>query len=287
MTFYSNRRFLESAQAAERLGVDQVPENRYFIIFFDDQKANATEAPRLLTQQLDAGRKAKEWVRTGLLPNDWVAVASFDSKLKIHADFTRDRKALSDAVDSAVRGKDPKNNWPSRVGTPEGPSLLVNLPKGNDLRDETPRIYDALRVLSEAAGNIIGRKNLLLFTIGFGEIDSFGQYRPDPRYYDPMIEALNDNNVAVYALDLVPPGTNHTMASAMNQIADETGGKYYFNMISFETPLEQITTENNGYYLLAYRSEHKAGTKGFQEVQVKPTNPEFRVRTREGYAYGG
>jgi len=290
VTFYSNRRLLQSAQDPQRLGVDpaQVPEDRFFILLFHDQRSANVDAPGLLAQQLEAGKQAKRWVREDMLGNDWVAVASYDAKLKVHHDLSHDRDALSRAIDAAVSGRDPGGNWPSRVEAAEAvPSLLRGLPRGNELRDRTTTIYDGLQVLAEAAGGVRGRKNLLLFTIGFGRLDRFGQYVPDPRYYAPTKEALNDNNVAVYAIDLAPAGTEHAMASAMNHIADETGGRYYFNFTSFISPLRQLSTDNNGYYLLAYTSVNPAGQRGYREVSVKTRNPEFRVRAREGYRYGG
>ncbi|HEV7672050.1 MAG TPA: VWA domain-containing protein [Thermoanaerobaculia bacterium] len=289
LSFYSNRRFLGSAKEAEKsaIATDAPRDNRYFILLFDDVRPLALDAPELVSQQLQAARKAKEWV-SRLLPNDWVAVATYDRKLKIHSDFTRDQRALQGAIQDAVSGKDPESEWPSRAeaASASQPSLLGKLPKGKALRDKTESIYDALTVLAEASDGIVGRKNLLLFTTGFGQINSFGQYLPDPRYYTPTQQALNDANVAVYTIDLTLPGTDHTLSGGMNQIAADTGGTYLFNFVSFSTPLAKISEENNGYYLLAYKSERPAGAEGYQKVQVKVTNPEFKVKAREGYSYG-
>jgi VWFA-related protein len=281
ITFYSNRRLVQASEELAKRGVtaEQVPEDRYFVLFFEDSP--------LMSQQLDAGRRAREWVKTGLLPNDWVAVVSHDSKLKVHEDFTRDRKALDQGIADAVKGKDQDGNWPSRIKEGTGPSLRAGLPRGKDLRDKTVTAYDAMRLIAEATGSITGRKNLLLFTSGFpAQINGFGQYQPDQRRYPVMSRALNDNNVAVYPIDLTPTGTFHTLSDFMNQIAADTGGRYFFNFTNFTTPLEQIAEENSGYYLLSYRAEKPAGEKGFQEVGVKTTNPEFRVRARKGYDYG-
>jgi VWFA-related protein len=293
VTFYSNRRYLEEAKDLTKktgLDIDQVPENRYFILFFDDQKRSAEASPVLLSQQVQAGIQAKKWVEENLLPNDFVAVASFDFKLKVQQDFTHDSRALETAIDAAVQGKDTEGNWPSRIAAAQAqalsPSLLAGLPRGNDLRDKTPRIYDAIRLLADSAGHITGRKNLVLFTHGFGTINNYGQYIPDVRFYPPMMHALNQNNVAVYALDLVPAGVSHPLANAMNQLALETGGEYYFDFTNFLTPLKQVAKENNGYYLLSYAATHGADQNGFQKVTVSTTNPEFKVKTREGYEYG-
>ncbi|HEX3127048.1 MAG TPA: VWA domain-containing protein [Thermoanaerobaculia bacterium] len=284
VTFYSNRRLVGSAK--EGVAVDKVPEDRYFILFFDDQKDAATEAPELLGRQVEAGQRARDWVLKERQPADWVAVVSYDTRLKVQQDFTRDGRALADAVGAAVKGKDSEGNWPSRIKEGEGPSLYAALPKGNELRDKTTTIYDAMSVLARAAGNIHARKNLVMFSTGFGRVNNFNQYIPDPRYYPGMADALNDSNVAVYTIDLAPTGTIHPLASSINQLASDTGGQYYATFNSFSTPLKQIAEENSGYYLLSYRSEQPAGKTGFQPVQVTTTNPEFKVRARKGYAFG-
>ena len=287
VTFYSDRRLLGAPEnLREGVKIDQVPEDRFFVLFFDDQKDAAADAPELLSRQVEAGQRAKDWVLKGRQPSDWVAVVSFDHKLKVQQDFTRDGRALAEAVGDAVKGKDREGNWPSRIKQGEGPSLYAMLPKGNELRDKTENVYEALQVLADAAGQIRGRKNLILFTNGFGQINSFGQHTPDPRYYNPTVQALNDNNVAAYAIDLVPPGTIHPLSDAMSKLANDTGGQYYATFSNFSTPLRQIGEENSGYYLLSYRAEHPAGRNGFQEVEVDTTNPEFKVRARKGYEFG-
>jgi VWFA-related protein len=291
VTFYSNRHLVAGSEMLAQKGVrlDQVPEDRYFILFFHDQRFHAADAPVLLSQQVQAGRYAKQWVEREVLPNDWVAVVSYDVKLKVYQDFTHDQAALTAAIDDAVSNKDVENNWPSRLPAPgAGPTLLGGLPRGNELRSRTPTVYEGLQLLARSAGNIPARKNLILFTTGFGQLSTapYPQYTPDPRYYPPTMQALNSNNVAVYPVDLWPAGqVQHTLADAMNQLAAETGGTYVYNETNFLTALEKISTENNGYYLLSYRSEHPAGSTGFQGVDVKTVNPEFRVKVRKGYEY--
>lgn len=289
VTFYSNRRLIESSPtlAKQGISVEQVPEDRYFILLFEDQKDTAQEAPRLLSQQMEAAKRARGWIQGEMLPNDWVAVASYDTRLKVQQDFTRDRKALIEAVGDAMKGKDREGNYPSRIDTSKGPSLLAGLPKGQELRDKTTTLYEAMQALARSAGNVRGRKNLLLFTFGLpGRVDTFGQFVPDKRFFEPTVQALNANNVAAYTIDLTPPAVEHTLSDALNKLADDTGGRYFFNVTNFATPLDQVAQENNGYYLLSYTSEQPAGKSGFQEVEVKTANPEFRVKARRGYEYG-
>ena len=69
-------------------------------------------------------------------------------------------------------------------------------------------------------------------------------------------------------------------------LATDTGGRYLYNFTNFLTVLQQISTENSGYYLLSYRSQHPAGSAGYQQVEVKTTNPEFHLKARQGYVWG-
>lgn len=293
-TFYSNRRFLDSASAAERLGVapEEVPVDRYFILFFHDQRF---EDPSLTNEELEAIRWVRQWVDFELLPSDWVAVLSYDAKLKVHQDFTTNKQALNDALTSVAKSKDPGANWPSRqdLDTVRGPSLRKNLPQGKQLNKQSRRqIYSGLKLTAEAAGYITGRKNLMLFSIGFGELNDVGTYYPDQRYFPPMVEAMNDNNVAVYSISWIRNLAQESaevrdLGNALSLLSADTGGTYYFNFANFTTPLRQVVDDNSGYYLLSYSSERPAGESGYSRVTVKTRNPSFVVRARQGYRYGG
>lgn len=289
VTFYSNSVFQEdlAATSAEELNVDQIPVDRYFILFFHDQRLETTRIVQANRQQLEAARKARRWVREEMLPTDWVAVVSYDVKLSVHQDFTHDKGALVRALEDAPISKDRKGgNWPSRVEETDGPALRPHLPQGKQLSKETRNIYQGLEVLAQAAGHIPARKNLLFFSRGFGEINDFGIYQPDPRYYYDMAEVLNENNIAVYAIDTTPSEVSHSLENALNVVANDTGGKYFFNFTSFISPMREVADENTGYYLLSYKATHPVGESGYQKVEVKTANPSFKVRAREGYLYG-
>jgi VWFA-related protein len=293
-TFYSNRRFVASSQLAEKANIDQdlVPWDRYFVIFLhDDRPAN----PGLLTRYtMDAARFTSKWVREDLLPNDYLAVVSFDSQLKVWQDFTNDKQEVEDAIARMLKGgRDPGTQWPSRIAGEEvtGPSLLANLPQGKELRKASRKIYDALRLVAEATTSVEGRKNLIFLSWGFGETNQYGGYYPDPRYYPGMIQSLNDRNVAVYAIDLVSTTAQGTiMDRGVNQslslLSDDTGGRYYFSFDTFASPLKEVNEENNGYYMLSFSARYPDGDEGYREVKVKTVNPSFKVRARKGYRYG-
>lgn len=299
-SFYSNRFVVEEARRDGQLlrpAVDEVLADRHFIFFFHDASRLNDPGRRIYRQQLDAVRKAKRWVKEEMLGGDWIAVAAYDVKLQVYSDFTQDREELLSALDQLGRGKDAPNVWPSRRPDAETlgdrPSLLVHLPEGKALRDQTTRIYDGLSLIAEATQDIVGRKNMLLFTSGFGEVERVAgtgfrslTARPDERYYPGLEASLNDNNVAVYPIDLVPIDFEHAQTDFMNQLALDSGGKYLFNFVNFITPMRQVADQASGYYLLSYLAEHQAGETGYRDIEIETRNDEFRVQARRGYRFG-
>ena len=268
VTFYGDR----------QAGGESAPSgDRYFIVFFDQHLT----PPHQLAKQLDAGQRLRDWVHGQLQPNDYVAVANYDSRLKIQQDFSRDRQRIDEAIGNALLGKPQE----SSAGSGGGPSLLANLPKGDAMRDQTTNIYDALKVLGKAAAPITGRKNLLLFSTGIEHI--MDKLSPtDPVYYPPMVNALNDGAVAVYAIDMPPRRALNAVNDTLSQLASDTGGDYFFNFVTVTTPLDQVMQRTNGYYLLSYSSGHPEGKSGFQQVQVRVKDPESTVKVRKGYTFG-
>ena len=289
-TFYSNRQFVQSGISAERLGVsaDDIVSDRYFIFFFHDQRF---EDPDLTNNILDAIRWSKDWVRYESLANDWIAILSYDATLKVHQDLTNNKEELLKGLDSAAKSANPGNTWPSRIEETEGASLRAHLPQGKDLRKQTRRIYSALDVVANAAGNIVGRKNLLFFSVGFGQPRAGGTYAPDVRYWPPMMESLNDNNMAVYSISWIKnmaleTDVDSSLGNSLSLLAVETGGRYFGNFVNFKEPLMMINEDNNGYYLLSYDAEYPAGNAGYRKVDVRVENPDFVVRARQGYRFG-
>lgn len=290
VTFYSSRELLESTEplAQQHRSIDEIPQERYFILFFQQQRRSAAEVPGLLSRQMEAGRDVSAWLADELQVRDFAAVALFESRLEIVQDFTNSVADLQEALTIAVKGQGSRRNWPSRQ--PEAgagaPSLLRHLPTGRDLGKATGDTYEALQVLARAAGQVQGRKILVFFGRGVGEMNSFGVWEPDSRFFGPTVETLNDNNVALYPLSVMPMGSRHTLEDSLSALANETGGTYHRQFTSFTTPLSMISSENGGYYLLSYRTRREKGTSGFQQVKVRLRNPELTVRARRGYRFG-
>jgi VWFA-related protein len=287
VSFYTTRYGLD--------GLDQeipgsIPSSRYFVFFFHDRIGGGSIGDYLVRQQAKARRGSLNWVEEHMLPSDWVAVASYDVRLKLHQDFTQDRFAIAEGIHNATTRKDPEKGMGrrGRILPPLGtPSLLRSLPEGKALNKQSRNLYNSLRLLAEASAYIVGRKNLLLFSVGFGEIDSNGlSSAANHRHYPPMEQALNNRNVAVYPIDLTPFKVRHLQGQILKRLALGTGGHYFRDPINFLTPILRISEENIGYYLISYQSEHSATKAGYQEVEIRAHNRSIRLKSRKGYRFG-
>ncbi len=264
--------------------------DRYFILMFHDQRM---QAPQLAGPQMDNARWLKRWIEEELQPNDQVAVFAYQARLKVYLDFSRDRDEILAAVDAASRGKRDIERWVTRSDPefdPNSPSLFANLPAGKELSRRSRKLQEALELVGEAAAGIAGRKNLVMFSLGFGEIGQFGSYTPDPRYYPQMREALNAGNVAVYTIDTMGSRRRSIASASLNDslslISNETGGHYYANFTNILSPMRQVAEENQGYYFVSFRSEYEAGTQGYRDIKVKVREGKYKVRSRTGFRYG-
>jgi VWFA-related protein len=271
---------------------DEVPSSRYFVFFFHDQAARGgTYGVQLMRQQMRAANDARRWIEDGgLLPSDWAAVVNYRTSLYVQQDFTQDPEALIAALKRSVGGKKPDVFRPgTRENLARGRQLdiLGRLPTGRELRDSTSNIYLGLQKVAESMGYLVGRKVMFLYTTGFGVRKGGGRSsEPDPRYYEELEPILNDHNVAIYPVDLSLPGRPPAEEDFLQQLADDTGGYYDPNFSGFIDPLERIADDNVGYYLVTYRTERPAGEIGYQRLDVKTTNPDYRVRARTGYRFG-
>ena len=287
-TFYSSSRFLGSAGLSGGGAVETVPQDRYFILFVQDEgprQRGLRVAP--VDHQGRAGREFARWVMEKVQLADRVAVVSFRGRLRVHQDFTADRAALLEAIGRAVRERDAERIPLTRSARVAGdPPALGSLPTGKELRRASQDIHHALRLVAGAVKSVRGRKNLIFLGRGFGDFGGLGRYYPAPAKMTPTLKALNDANIAVYTLDVTPRGEGRNLEASLKDLAATTGGLFFHNRQTFAEPLRKIADVTNGYYLLSYESRRPASDSGYQRVEVGIRNPELQIQAREGYYYG-
>lgn len=281
LDYFTNRTLVNAREQDAAFQVERVRQERYFVLFFHEP--GDPGAIRGWTSELRrATRAAEKWIDGELQPRDLVAIAGYDTRLKVYADFTSDPAVLERALNDVVAFSQGLREVPRYAGDA---SIMRNI----DVRamiNETGRVYDALELLSEALRPIGARKIMPLFSFGIGEaVRGTALLENQETYYQPMIQALNSANVTVEAMFMLRDVAFYAPEQTLSRMASETGGRYYKNFVSFETPLGQIENASSGYYLLTYRIRKPAGEHGYQKIRVRLRNPEFRVQAREGYSY--
>lgn len=278
--YFTNRRLLDAPEGQAPFNVERVREERYFLFFFDESPSGTfNDEIRLAVQA------ANDFIDQDMLEVDRVAIVGHDVRLKVYSDFTGDRNQLKRALQEVTNF----SNGLTDARPTSGPSILRNIDK-KKMMNHTGTTYQALQLLGDSLRPLRARKNLVLFSPGIhepGESVRGGVLINTSRFYEPMVRSLNAANIAVYSVNIVrdAPSTP-ALHQTLERVASETSGDYFRWGGNFTPALKRIENVNNGYYLISYRTK-KAGGEGFQKVDVKLRNPEFRVKAREGYAYGG
>jgi hypothetical protein len=236
----------------------QAPGHSFILLF--DYPAGGLHQIEEISQAVD------RWVGTSLLPGDAVAVASFyGCELQIQQDLTRDRGVLAGAIADAVRGR-------SHEGTPAeagAVSLAAHLPQGEALAGRTANFYGLLQVLAEASAAVPGRKNLLVFSKGFGRSHLFEEengsvvhadlspsglvgspiqekYLADHELYAPTLKALQEADVTLYPVDLATDyRETYPLAGVMCQLAAGSGGRYFYPVTDVAGLLDRVIEDEN------------------------------------------
>jgi VWFA-related protein len=176
-----------------------------------------------------------------LAPEDRVAVASFDSHLKLWADFTEDRATARRALEHSIlfggRPAPPRSFHP--------PALGPSFDRAAARRAGTPE--RALFVLGEALKEVPGAKSLVFFGWGLGRFSSTGVHmEPD---YEPARRALIEARTAVFALD-VTNADYHSLEVGLEQVSEDTGGFYVKTHLFQAQALRRLEGALSGHYVL-------------------------------------
>jgi len=280
LDYFTSRRLLNSTEANAPFKVEQLHEERYVVFFFDKPEGAA------LFSRIALARKAvNDFLDNQMTEGDKVAIVGHDVRLKVYSDFTSDKTQLRRALVEVAGFGNGLKNPPADNGTP---SILRNINR-DAMMSKTGTTYEALTELADALQPIRARKNLVLFSPGIhepGELVRDGVPLNRSRYYEPMIEALNEANVTVYPMNLMPDGpSDPVFHQTLESLAQETNGNYYRYAITYTSAIKQVAKASAGYYLLSYRTNRTG--RGYQKVAVSVKNhPELHVAARAGYTYG-
>lgn len=190
-----------------------------------------------------------------LEPQDRVAVASLDSHLKLHCDFTGDWEVVLKALENAAMRK------PAKVLEPgKAPSVARHF--DFDKARETHATDLALKLVADALVPVKGPKTLVYVGYGMGRI-RFGPHVVMPLRYEKTLDALNKANLTVFAYGYAP-NQQRQVLGGLRQVAWDTGGEYLGSM-------KDLVDSMKGYHLIEIQTDEpiKRG--------------KFKIRLRDQY----
>jgi VWFA-related protein len=283
---------------------NQVPDTGSVTIILYDQ-LNTSDIERMNVREHVA--RFLEHIR----PDDRVGLYVLDGNgvLRVAHDFTSDASALVRAVSrlrgnvsAAVAGEEDAARLDAEIADLFGNETGVS--PGTAMVEHYQGLravatVDALESIGRHLSGVQNRKNLIWVSAGF-PLEAFGyRGRSKTGEINRAARALNDANVALYAVDargLIPalsgvPG-KQTFATlsivAENQdilqsVAEETGGRAFLNTNDIQGAVRRAADDARMTYVLGYYPTNEIWDGRFHRVEVKVNRPAVEVRHRKGY----
>ena len=201
---------------------------------------------------------AKHFVRALLRDQDELDLMQFADSVREIVSFTNQKKRIESGLEDLQRGS------------------------STALYDAIYLGSDRLSTTSAADGR---RRVLVLITDGEDTVKG--------SRYGQALEEAQRAGAMVYSLIIVPvaadAGRNTGGEHALIQMAEDTGGKYYYveDPQDLEPALAHVSDDLRTQYVLGYYAPHGGGDSAFRKIRVRMKDPElqgkFKVRHRSGY----
>jgi VWFA-related protein len=188
--------------------------------------------------------KATSWAYAflnQLQPQDWIALASFDTRPHIEVDFTHDPREIARGLSN------------------------MNLPFYSE-----SNLFDALVDTLDRMKEIKGRKAILLLASG---IDTFSRIN-----LNTVLQRLKENDVTIFCVGVaeqafIVPG-NLTYLQAQNQLrtfANMSGGRAWFPRFDGDIPgiMADVAASLRNQYSLAYTPTNTKADGKYRRIKVE------------------
>jgi VWFA-related protein len=231
------------------------------LVFFVQKDLHPSRAPGLL-RMLDLASELLD----GLAPGDEAAVLSFDSHLKLWADFTADRTRLRHALTRSVLfDRSPRPGPPQGGRQPAASASTLRLARADARRAAT--VERGLLLTARALAEVDGPKSLIFIGYGFGRLGGAGVEMS--RDYEQARHALTDARTAVFSLD-VTNADYHSLERGLQLAAQDTGGLYFRTHVFPGTAMARLQEALHGSYVLfVERSDASARERDPVRVRVE------------------
>ena len=173
----------------------------------------------------------------------------------------------------------------------------------------------AFQAIAQRVSGVPGRKSLIWVTAGFPfSLEDNNAYLENGQpllLYERTVQALTAANIAVYPVDargltyaglpdasvrgsranFANPGDlvaqsyrqHSSTIGTMEQFAEGTGGKAYYNRNDVDQSIAEANNESASYYMLTYALNKKDTRPGWRKLNVKVLREGLKARSRKGF----
>lgn len=245
-----------------------------------------------------------------LRPNDRVMVVSFDSKIRVHADFTSDRAVLRDAIRETRNGGstrlyDAVEEVITKYLNPiQGRKAIVLYTDGVDTSSRRASDRSTLELVEES--------DVLVYPIEYDTFDGMGgmggRYPPSNRLPLPDIWG-NPRGGSRYPYPrrrwpltswVVPPAPQiqigrggpddyEKAARYLNDLATHSGGTLYKgdSIVGISSAFAKIAEELRQQYAISYYPTNSAQDGSYRRLKVRVSQGGWVVKAKDGYRAQG
>ncbi len=288
------------AAPAETVPTSDFHGRRLIVMLFDLSSMQPEELQRSLVS-------ARDYIDKRLTPADMVAITSLSTSLQLVQDFTADRTALDAAIDR-LNGIEGEGFEEAAVADPTVVSDTGFAADDTEFTVfNTDRRLEALKSLSDAMSGIDQKKSLIYFSSGMTQtgLDNRVAIRT-------VIDRAVRANVSIYAADMrglqaVVAGGEARQASvrgqsafsgastssrfdqmaasqdALSSLAEDTGGRAFFDQNDFSSVFDRIVADTSTYYLLGFSSTNRDKDGRFRRIRVQLKRQDLKLEYRAGY----
>jgi VWFA-related protein len=226
---------------------------RYVLVFVQSDMV-----PSRLAGHLRMLPHVSRFLAQELTAEDWVAVVSFDSRLRLRQDFTRDPELLAAALRDAIRyGGEPA------VPRFEPPSLGVRIDEEDARTAASPE--RAVELAAAALAELDGEKAMVYLGWGLGRFGASGVRLGDS--YHRARDALARARIPVFVLD-VSTADYHSLEVGLQQVAGDSGGTYARTHLFPGQAMRRLAGTMAGHYLLSLERPARLPARGRLRVEL-------------------
>lgn len=238
-------------------------------------------------------------------PGPRVAIFQLDSQMRLIQGFTSDPKVLLAAAES-------RRDMPSMARPTAAPRSYTA--DAQYRRVLMGNLQSGMQLMASYLAGYPGRKNLIWFTgrvpmtifgAGFGNPFHDGlMVSGDGDEASELTDVLTVNRVAVYPVDtrglvtsITPasesgprPGAMMNAANSgfwnhanLDQVAEQTGGKAYYNTNDFTRVISDVINTASSYYTLAYATTNTKWNGQLRHIKITVDRPDVTVQHKQGY----